>query len=241
MASARVRSSLPFLTARRVNSPRSASRSPSIRPRFSSIASTIARPPWTWNSATSSPVKLAGPSNQRARPSSIISFSKPMMVRKAAVRCAGASVPVRISTARRAAGPDTRRTAIPARPGAVASAKIVSFMRSARRSVRRFARARDTAGAVPDEALELLHTLAAERDPGLHRGLRVFHHRLHPLAHFGDELIVQLGHVGQAHEAARLLRRHVDFDVHLHRNILILNACEARTVHARSYGLFATH
>ena len=85
-----------------------------------------ARLPWTWNSATSSPVSLDGASNQSTT-APIERFAGRRMPdspegRRARLRWPRLHHPV---SASRAAGPDTRMTATPARPGALESAKIV--------------------------------------------------------------------------------------------------------------------
>ena len=68
-----VRSSLPFSKARRVNSPASAGRRPSMRPSAASTAAITARPPCSCSSAMSSPVSLCGAGNHSASASSMIS------------------------------------------------------------------------------------------------------------------------------------------------------------------------
>src|SRR5262245_2985688 len=70
-------------------------------------------------------------------------------------------------------GPDNLTTATPARPGALASAKIVSGAAGPDPLALRLGAlccccARGAFGAVPQEALELLEALPAERKPGAH-------------------------------------------------------------------------
>ncbi len=120
-----VRSSLPFSKARRVNSPASAGRRPSMRASAASVAATTARPPCNCSSATSSPVSLCGAGNHSASASSMISLSPPRMRASAAWRGAGI-LPDRIFSAAPAREPEMRTTAIAAGPRPEERAKMVS-------------------------------------------------------------------------------------------------------------------
>ena len=71
--STRLRSMRPLIKARRVNSPASAGRHPSIAAKLRRTAARVASPPWICSSAWSSPVKLFGPGIHATRASSSIS------------------------------------------------------------------------------------------------------------------------------------------------------------------------
>ncbi len=101
-----VRSSRPFSKARRVNSPGSASRQPSILPKASSTPATTAWPPCSCSSATSSPVSLCGAGNHSASASSIASPLAGSRTRASAALRGSGTRPVSFSNATRALGPD---------------------------------------------------------------------------------------------------------------------------------------
>ena len=111
--SASVRSSLPFSKPRRVNSPSSAGRTFSNVASAAKKAASTARPPWIWNSATSSPVAEAGPGNHKTTASSMGSPDASAEQRA----CRQARGGKRFSSQGRpqappASGPDTRTMAI---------------------------------------------------------------------------------------------------------------------------------
>ena len=109
--SASVRSSLPFSKARRVNSPGSAGRTFSNPASAANNAASTARPPWTWNSATSSPVALAGPGNHNTTASSIGRWPTSLSSARVAIRGDGI-FPTSAVTTFPACGPETRTMAI---------------------------------------------------------------------------------------------------------------------------------
>mmetsp|Transcript_18535 Transcript_18535/g.30413 ORF Transcript_18535/g.30413 Transcript_18535/m.30413 type:complete len:412 (+) Transcript_18535:11784-13019(+) len=119
------RSILLFSKARRVNSPGSAMRA-LLLPKARKTADTTATLPCKWNSTVSSPVKLAGSSNFRTRAWSNPTPSVSQRCLSAGMRPIG-KVPQRPSATTKALGPESRTTATPALPCAVASAKIVSI------------------------------------------------------------------------------------------------------------------
>ena len=130
-ASACVRSILPLRKARRVNSPRSASRAPQARHASSTEASRTG-PPWHWNSATSSPVKVLGPGMCTASASS---STLPSVSRTRPRRRVHGLNPFPFPAGRNsfsrmgsASGPLTRTMPTPPAPGAVAIAAIVSVV-----------------------------------------------------------------------------------------------------------------
>ena len=118
---------LAIAKARRVNSPASAMRQPSITESATSRASTTARPPCTWNSAQSSPVKLlAGHGKNKTRPLSEL-VARCANRRRQCRTCRGVGTPPAIvSRANRTRGPDSLTTAMPAGRRPLDSAKIVS-------------------------------------------------------------------------------------------------------------------
>ena len=102
-------------------------------------------------------------------------------------------------------GPETRTTASPARPGALARAKIV-----ARRSFRPCPSGPPSPGRCPREISGTARTpwpARPARHPGLHHGFGIagvegrFHPRLHLFHHF----LLQRRHIRQAHQGAGFL------------------------------------
>jgi hypothetical protein len=91
-----------------------------------------ARLPWRWSSTTSSPVTLAGAGKNSTSPSSIASPVARSTKRARVARRGDGTAQDKAASASRAAGPDSRMTAMPARPGAVAGAKMVSALASGR-------------------------------------------------------------------------------------------------------------
>lgn len=87
---------------------------------------TTAGPPCTWNSATSSPVKLRGPGNHDTSPRSIKAPVPVRRLARASIRGSGGLVrPVTACKAARACAPEQRTIATPALPCPVASATMV--------------------------------------------------------------------------------------------------------------------
>ena len=121
-----VRSMRPFSKARRANSPGSASRTPLSEVSASITRPTTARPPWMCSSAMSSPVKLAGPGSQSASPRSSTSPVPGLLILRKLAWRGGGGGPQSWRSASPAPGPEMRMTATPARPGALASAQMVS-------------------------------------------------------------------------------------------------------------------
>ena len=121
-----VRSRRLFSNARRVNSPGSASRALAKLPSTPRTARTTAMLPCKCNSTTSSPVKLLGAPKLRISAWSNNSPVRSRTSRKPDDRGEGKE-PTICDVISCANGPETRTTETPARPGAVARAKIVSI------------------------------------------------------------------------------------------------------------------
>src|SRR5690606_2053819 len=97
------------------------------RPRLNAATGpeTTAGPPWTWNSAVSSPVKLAGAGNHSTRPRSTSEPSDGSRNGRRVATRGSRRPPASRAVSAPAAGPDRRTTATPARPRPEAWAKIV--------------------------------------------------------------------------------------------------------------------
>ena len=132
IASAWVRSILPFSKARRLNSPGSAERAPhsNSRSRTRLVTST---PPWQASSTTSSPVKLLGFLNTVAKTSSITRPSAFTTLHSVAYRSSAFSSPPLQRTAAAeiftASMPETRISETAPTPGAEAMATTVVFIK----------------------------------------------------------------------------------------------------------------
>ena len=123
-----------------------------------------------------------------------------------------------------AAGPETRTTASPARPGALARAKIVSS--AGKLSPCPFCR-RPLRALSQRNFWNCSKALAPpKRHPGLHHGLGVagVEGRLHARLHLFHHFLLQRRDIGQAHEGAGLFRGHVHLDIHFHGTFTLSRA-----------------